>query len=172
MKTNAGKYLERPIGENEEELLEKIWNSLPPVENDDQMLDENYRNVKQRIHKHTLRRHVIYISSSAAAVCLFILLLFSPESSEKSPVFAQLNDMGVSISEQKVQFMIGDSIVANLNTSAKMNINPNAKTTLQSATGEEIALQEETPLKIYVPAGKRFDLELTDGTHVWLNSDT
>ena len=54
MKTNAGKYLERPIGENEEELLEKIWNSLPPVENDDQMLDENYRNVKQRIHKHTL----------------------------------------------------------------------------------------------------------------------
>ena len=78
MKTNAGKYLERPIGENEEELLEKIWNSLPPVENDDQMLDENYRNVKQRIHKHTLRRHVIYISSSAAAVCLFILLLFSP----------------------------------------------------------------------------------------------
>ena len=136
------------------------------------MLDENYRNVKQRIHKHTLRRHVIYISSSAAAVCLFILLLFSPESSEKSPVFAQLNDMGVSISEQKVQFMIGDSIVANLNTSAKMNINPNAKTTLQSATGEEIALQEETPLKIYVPAGKRFDLELTDGTHVWLNSDT
>ena len=172
MKTNAGKYLERPIGENEEELLEKIWNSLPPVENDDQMLDENYRNVKQRIHKHTLRRHVIYISSSAAAVCLFILLLFSPESSEKSPVFAQLNDMGVSISEQKVQFMIGDSIVANLNTSAKMNITPNAKTTLQSATGEEIALQEETPLKIYVPAGKRFDLELTDGTHVWLNSDT
>lgn len=53
-----------------------------------------------------------------------------------------------------------------------MNVNPNAKTTLQSATGEEITLQEETPLKIYVPAGKRFDLELTDGTHVWLNSDT
>ena len=42
MKTNAGKYLERPIGENEEELLEEIWNSLPPVENDDQMLDKNY----------------------------------------------------------------------------------------------------------------------------------
>ena len=124
MKTNAGKYLKRPIGENEEELLEEIWNSLPPVENDDQMLDENYRNVKQRIHKHTFRRRIIYISSSAAAVCLFILLLFSPESSEKSPVFAQLNDMGISISEQKVQFMIGDSIVANLNTSARMNVNP------------------------------------------------
>ena len=56
--------------------------------------------------------------------------------------------------------MIGDSIVANLNTSARMNVNPNAKTTLQSATGEEITLQEETPLKTYVPAGKRFDLEL------------
>ena len=98
MKTNAGKYLKRPIGENEEELLEEIWNSLPPVENDDQMLDENYRNVKQRIHKHTFRRRIIYISSSAAAVCLFILLLFSPESSEKSPVFAQLYDMGISIS--------------------------------------------------------------------------
>lgn len=58
MKTNAGKYLKRPIGENEEELLEEIWNSLPPVENDDQMLDENYRNVKQRIHKHTFRRRI------------------------------------------------------------------------------------------------------------------
>ena len=51
MKTNAGKYLERPIGENEEELLEKIWNSLPPVENDDQMLDENYRNIKRECSK-------------------------------------------------------------------------------------------------------------------------
>lgn len=159
-----GNIWERPIGENEEELLEKIWNSLPPVENDDQMLDENYRNVKQRIHKHTLRRHVIYISSSAAAVCLFILLLFSPESSEKSPVFAQLNDMGVSISEQKVQFMIGDSIVANLNTSAKMNITPNAKTTLQSATGEEIALTRGDSTQDIRPRWKAFRSR-ADGRH-------
>ena len=28
MKTNAGKYLERPIGENEEELLEKTIDKL------------------------------------------------------------------------------------------------------------------------------------------------
>lgn len=172
METNAGKYLNRPIGENEEELLDEIWNSLPPVENEDQILDENYRNVKQRIHRHTLRRRVIYISSSAAVVCLFILLLFRPEAPEKSPVFAQLNDMGVSICEQKVQFMIGDSIVANLNTSAKMNVDQNAKMALQSATGEKIILKEGKPLKIYVPAGKHFDLELADGTHVWLNSDT
>ena len=54
METNAGKYLNRPIGENEEELLDEIWNSLPPVENEDQILDENYRNVKQRIHRHTV----------------------------------------------------------------------------------------------------------------------
>ena len=30
MKTNAGKYLERPIGENEEELLEKYGTHFPP----------------------------------------------------------------------------------------------------------------------------------------------
>lgn len=172
METNAGKYLNRPIGEDEEELLDKIWNSLPPMENEDQILDKNYRDVKQRIRRHTLRHRVIYISSSAAVVCLFILLLFRPEAPEKPPVFAQLNDMGIAICEQKVQFMIGDSIVANLNTSARMNVDQNAKMALQSATGEKIILKEGKPLKIYVPAGKRFDLELADGTHVWLNSDT
>ncbi len=172
MKTNAGKYLKRPIGENEEELLDEIWNSLPSVENDDQMLDENYRDVKRRIHKHIFRRRIIYILSSAAVVCLFILLFFTPKTSEKSPVFVQLSDMGVSVREQNVQFMIGDSIVARMNTSARMNVDQNARTTIQSITGEEITLKKETLLKIYVPAGKRFDLELTDGTHVWLNSDT
>lgn len=172
MKTNAGKYLNRPIGKNEEELLDEIWNSLPSVENDDQMLDENYQDVKQRIHKHILRRRIIYILSSAAVVCLFILLFFTPKTFEKSPVFVQLSDMGVSVCEQSVQFMIGDSIVARMNTSARMNVDQNARTTLQSGTGEKITLEKESLLKIYVPAGKRFDLELTDGTHVWLNSDT
>lgn len=170
MAVNEGKYVDRPISEDEENLLDEIWDSLPLVEDEGQMLDRYYRDVRQRIHRHTLRRYAVYISS-AVAVCL-LALLFYPESSGTSAVFAQLNDMGVSVCEQKVQLMIGDSAVVSLDTSVKMKVGLNAKMTLLSAAGEKIVLKEKKPLKIYVPAGKRFHLELADGTHVWLNSDT
>jgi len=172
MKANAGKYLNRPIGENEDELLDEIWSSLPSVEDEEQMLDNNYRDVKQRIHKHILKRRIVWFSSCAAAVCLFMLLLSGPQISEVSPEYAQLSEMGVSVREQKVQFMIGDSVVANLNRAARMHVGQDAKMSLQAATGEKIVLEEEKVLKIHVPAGKRFELELADGSRVWLNADT
>ena len=172
METNAGKYLNRPIAENEEELLDEIWDSLPPAEDGEQMLDKYYRNVKQRIARHTYKRRIAYVSMGAAVLCLFLLLFSRSESRQTSPVLAQLHDMGVAINKQEVRLMLGDSIVANLNTSVKMNAGLNARIALQTATGEKIILKQEKPLKIYVPAGKRFDLELTDGSHIWLNSDT
>lgn len=171
MENNSKKYLNRPIGENEEELLDEIWNSLPSPEGDEQMLENSYQNVKQRIRKRSISRHLIYISGSAAAICLFMILLLRPGTPEQSPVYAQLQEMGISICDQEVQLMVGDSLVANLNISAKIT-DLNKKTTLHSATGEKISLGQEKPLRIYVPAGKRFDLELADGTHVWLNSDS
>ena len=51
MKTDTEKYLNRPIGENEDELLDEIWNSLRAKECGEHILDRNYQDVKSRIRR-------------------------------------------------------------------------------------------------------------------------
>lgn len=174
MKTEVEKYLNRPIGENEDELLEEIWNSLPKEDGDENMLDENYRDVRTRIRKKKNVRRLYLISGSAAAMLIVLFMLLRPSSPvpSSSPVVAQLNDMGVAVCNREVQLLIGDSSVTNLSEAAKINVDKNSNVALQSADGKKIALHQEKPLKIYVPAGKHFNLELADGTCVCLNADT
>lgn len=171
MEKNSGTYLNRPIGENEEELLDEIWNSLPAAEGGVPPLPGDYRDIRQRIRRRAIRRRLVYISGSAAAIFLFLILLLHPGTPEESPVYAQLQEMGISICRQEVQLIVGDSLVANLKRSARI-VDLDQRATLHSATGEKISLEQEKTLRIYVPAGKRFDLELADGTHVWLNSES
>lgn len=114
-----------------------------------------------------------WLAGHVAAVCFIaFLLLFYPTEPHELPIYAQFNDMGVSVRNEQVQLIIGDSAISNLGNNAKMNVNPNSDVELQSIDGKKISLQETKSLKIYVPAGKRFNLELSDGTRLVLNADT
>ncbi|MCB6972868.1 MULTISPECIES: FecR family protein [Butyricimonas] len=174
MKTDADKYLNRPIGENEDELLDEIWNSLPEEECEEHILNENYQDVKSRIRQRRNTRRMYWISGSVAAACVFVFLflLFRPTALQDVPVYAQLDNMGVSVCNEQVQLIVGDSAVSNLGSDAKINVDKHSNVALQSADGKKIMLQEAKVLKIYVPSGKHFNLELTDGTRIVLNADT
>jgi len=174
MKTGTNKYLNRPIEENEDELLDEIWLSLPEKECEEHVLNKNFQDVKSRIRRRRHIRQIYWISSSVAAACLiaFLFLLFRPADLQNIPVYAQLNDMGVSVCDEQVQLIVGDSAVSNLGSDARINVDKHSNVALQSSDGKKITLQKAKIMKIYVPSGKHFNLELTDGTRIVLNADT
>ena len=162
MKTDTEKYLNRPIGENEDELLDEIWNSL------------RAKDVKSRIRRRRNTRRMYWISSGVAAACVFVslFLVFRPTALQEVTVYTQLGHMGISVCNEQVQLLVGDSAVSNLGGDAKINIDKHSNVALQSADGKKIMLQKAKILKIYVPSGKHFNLELADGTRIVLNADT
>ena len=174
MKTDTEKYLNRPIGENEDELLDEIWNSLREKECGEHILNRNYQDVKSRIRRRRNTRRMYWISSGVAAACVLVslFLLFRPTALQEVTVYTQLGDMRVSVCNEQVQLLVGDSAVSNLEGDAKINVDNHSNVALQSADGKKIMLQKAKVLKIYVPSGKHFNLELADGTRIVLNADT
>lgn len=174
MKTDTEKYLNRPIGENEDELLDEIWNSLREKECGEHILNRNYQDVKSRIRRRRNTRRMYWISSGVAAACVFVslFLVFRPTALQEVTVYTQLGDMRVSVCNEQVQLLVGDSAVSNLEGDAKINVDNHSNVALQSADGKKIMLQKAKVLKIYVPSGKHFNLELADGTRIVLNADT
>ena len=159
MKTDTEKYLNRPIGENEDELLDEIWNSLRAKECGEHILDRNYQDVKSRIRRRRNTRRMYWISSGVAAACVFVslFLVFRPTALQEVTVYTQLGHMGISVCNEQVQLLVGDSAVSNLGGDAKINIDKHSNVALQSADGKKIMLQKA---------------KIADGTRIVLNADT
>ena len=169
----SDKYLDSPIDESQVDLLDEIWDSISEIEEaDESTTKQNLQEVKKKIVKRRIRRVYAVSSSIAASVLFFLFLFLQPFSTEKLSPYAQLSKMGVTISNDQVQLIHGDSTISYLGDAAKIDIDQDLNIKLKSAEGEEIALQKAIQLKIYVPTGKHFNLELSDGTKVVLNSDT
>ena len=58
----------------------------------------------------------------------------------------------------------GDQVKVELNTADDV--------ALQTAAGKKLALASERILKLEVPAGRHFQMTLSDGTKVWLNASS
>ena len=108
MKTDTEKYLNRPIGENEDELLDEIWNSLRAKECGEHILDRNYQDVKSRIRRRRNTRRMYWISSGVAAACVFVslFLVFRPTALQEVTVYTQLGHMGISVCNEQVQLLV------------------------------------------------------------------
>lgn len=173
MTTEAGKHVNRPLGEDEEEVLDSIWNSLPAASEEEVVVDGYFRDARQRIRRRKVRRRVYLASAGVAAVIAILLLVVRPVSPVvEIPVVAQLTEMGIVVQDGNVQLIVDDAAVANLGEAAKIDVNGKSGVALESVDGKRIVLEQEKTLKIYVPTGKHFNLELADGTRVCLNADT
>lgn len=161
------------LGEDEEDSLNGIWEKLSsagmPVGGD----HEGYADVQQRIRgKLRIRRfyRLATIGSVAAAVAVCFLLFRSPETLAPSAVYAQLQEMGVDVSAQKVVLKVDDAVVMQLDSAARIDVVSLTGVRLQSSNGKKLSLAKGHKLRIEVPVGSRFDLTLADGTRVWLNA--
>lgn len=171
------KYLDDGIDdEDHKELLDNLWenNTSSHFSLSDEELKEGYLDVKRRIIKRRNNRIKVWSFSltSVASIFLFLIIFFQRNTSTNMSTESVLVDMGVNISQEQVQLLVGDSILSNLSASAKIHIDEKTNIELLADNGERIKVDKATNLKIYVPTGKIFNLELSDGTKVTLNAET
>lgn len=111
--------------------------------------------------------------SIAAALITGVLIFRTLIPSEQVPTaIAQLQDMGVTISDDQVILKMGNEVVMSLDSAARIEQNTADDVALQTAAGKKLALASERILKLEVPAGRHFQMTLSDGTKVWLNASS
>ena len=111
--------------------------------------------------------------SIAAALITGVLIFRTLILSEQVPTaIAQLQDMGVTISDDQVILKMGNEVVMSLDSAARIEQNTADDVALQTAAGKKLALASERILKLEVPAGRHFQMTLSDGTKVWLNASS
>lgn len=171
-------HLDRKIDESEEEeLLSQLWDSLLDSSSDDAFMNneeqEHYEQIKQKIKKRREKRSRVYfiVSTVAASVMMLLFISYFSRNKNRPVLTSHLETMGVIVSTEQVQLIVGDSVVSNLEGEAKINTHVE-DIELELSKGDKIKISKSLPLKIYVPNGKIFNLELSDGTKVTLNAET
>lgn len=163
--------------EKDDVLYDKIWDELLDSCNsyDEDELQRGFDDVRQRIKsRKKKKRAMIYISvSSVASILIFVFIaLKNDRSSFEVTHVSNLAEMGVKKKDNQVQLYLGDSVVSNLEESAIISKGDSDNVELKTNDGVSLNWGKTSIAKIYVPSGKRFDLELSDGTKVTLNSNT
>ena len=166
----------REIGKQDDELLEQLWKQLPDSQEDPFIADHGFRDLQGRIQRKLRikrRFRILTAGSIAAALITGVLIFRTLIPSEQVPTaIAQLQDMGVTISDDQVILKMGNEVVMSLDSAARIELNTADDVALQTAAGKKLALASERILKLEVPAGRHFQMTLSDGTKVWLNASS
>lgn len=166
----------REIGEQDDELLEQLWKQLPDSQEDPFIADQGFKDLQGRIQRKLRikrRFRMLTAGSIAAALITGVLIFRTLILSEQVPTaIAQLQDMGVTISDDQVILKMGNEVVMSLDSAARIEQNTADDVALQTAAGKKLALASERILKLEVPAGRHFQMTLSDGTKVWLNASS
>lgn len=172
MKYNIPK---REIGEDETELLEHLWAHEVESSDSDISLDTDFEELQKRIRRKTnaRRRNRIVTGGGIAAVLMifFFILHANLEVVPNSEAIAQLRELGVTIDDSQVILTMDGEQYISLDSAASIqHISDNIS--LHTSEGEKLALTGKRMLKLEVPAGKHFQMTLSDGTQVWLNASS
>lgn len=166
----------REIGEDETELLEQLWADVSGMESSEApLLAADFEDLQRRLRKETYarrRRRLITGGGIAAllAGCLFALYVHNTSVPAMTPI-AQLRGMGVSIDDSQVILTMDNRQCISLDSAASIEHSPD-DIALRTSEGEKLPLTDKHTLKLSVPAGKHFQMTLSDGTKVWLNASS
>lgn len=167
---------QREIGDEEDELLEQLWSRLPDSQGEKEASDEYFRDLQHRIQTRLRARRRLRIAAAsgiAAALITGILLWQLPwQAKTDSEAIAQLREMGVSVASNQVVLKMDNDVVMSLDSVASIEQKTADDLELRTSAGDKLALSGSRILKLEVPAGKRFQMTLSDGTQVWLNASS
>lgn len=166
-------YPHREIGEDEDDLLNRIWSDLDVSDTDPEPGVRGFDELRKRIRRRVQRRRFarLALAGSVAAVVAAALLL-SPQPAEL-PVpdaFAQLQAMGVTVERSEVVLTADDGMRLVLENAARVEQHPEGEVALRTDKGQSTPLARERRLRVEVPHGRQFRLMLADGSEVWLNA--
>ncbi len=167
------------------EQYKKIWHVAQDNPADDSQIKESLlsflKYTRARERKHNIRRRFVYAVSSAAAIVLFlgVYSLFIP-SDNTNVSFSELRYNSDSI---KVELSDGRIINPLRKSSVSVQDNSQNEMSLDPANSREISYmsqkigrpQKSEILKynsVSIPSGERFAIVLSDGTKVYLNSNS
>lgn len=154
-----------------------LWEQLDYIEEDKDYTAIKFIEIKKQIEKQKVlryRRRVITISSVAAIILLTLLIYidnFKNNDIADSVVFnSEISE--IDAIKSKVTLEVG-SISYDINTKyATLSHNKN-RVSIITGSDENIKPVCETEILILnVPAGHQFNMTLSDGTKVWLNSNS
>ncbi|MDR0845227.1 MAG: FecR domain-containing protein, partial [Tannerella sp.] len=168
------------LAESEEHrrLYENIQNSAFYSLSDEQLnvwRDEYVNKLNRLGRRRRMIRRIQYFSGAAAAIALFLWIgsLFIEEPEKNLTADVKRNDREILLTSSTGEIVEWDKIESDTLyidgvTVAKQDF----ALSYPSAKQEDEKIAEVALNHLYVPRGKEFQLELSDGTKVWLNSDT
>jgi len=137
---------------------------------------EMYTSILRKIQKIRKRKIRKIITSSAAILLLFIASALYVWNNKNSGEF-NLGDnetiIGQTLPDEEIQLISGKNIIP-INQEAHIGLTQDSKALITDSTDNkrEITLASQEINQLIVPFGKRTDITLSDGTHIWLNSGT
>jgi ferric-dicitrate binding protein FerR (iron transport regulator) len=141
---------------------------------EDEMLKQRIlRSAASRRRQQTIRHITRYAAAAAVAAIIFLsLYYYFINAGEKEEKFLSENIIiGENMDDKEIS-LISDAAVTTFSKDVKVRIDSNGKTIVSEENGTETILPTSGSKmnKLIVPYGKRSQLELSDGTKVWLNS--
>lgn len=167
--------LDKIEGERDPEELNSIWSKLEYTKDDPEYTALKFNELRQQIQRYRSRkiRRMYVIASSVAAVFLFSALVYFIDNNEESQTVAySYKEIGLpALSSNVVITVNGESI--NLNSKSASITQNDSITSIVSEDGKTIKdIDKNTILSVKVPSGHQFSMSLSDGTKVWLNSES
>lgn len=133
--------------------------------------------LRTETHKRTKR--ISALSVAAAAVILIVSILFWPKKTE-FPYKSEIQNQPlkpIHPGTRKATLVMNDGTVHNLTTAGKLLLSEGGEVISCEGNKLKYAEKDSIPKEIKyntltVPRGGEFNLQLSDGTKVWLNSET
>ena len=148
--------------------------SLPVLPQEKKL--EAMKCLKQSLRARNRRRVILRnVSVAVASVALFIASLFyfqhATDKPGGEPAFHDNYIVGNELDSENILFISGNKTATfQGNVDIKMQDDKTARVKSERAKEVEISMEEHAMNKLIVPHGKRSEVVLADGTHVWLNS--
>ncbi|NCE72587.1 FecR family protein [Odoribacter sp. Z80] len=172
MNTREPEWPEYEIGEDEEPLLNEIWDKLSETSTHEAVDVADYEDVKGRVLRKMKRRRILYFSvgSGVAAAMAGIFLLFSGENTKLQPEIYGRSHAEKKGVRNEVVLTSDNGMQTCLDSMVKIENHTGKEVALFMASGKKISVEKGRRLRVEVPAGRQFQLTLADGSEVWLNA--
>lgn len=161
--------------EDESQELRDLWEQVEYTKEDPEYTALKYRELQSRIAR-TKSLKIKRISVAAASVAAVVLVSFVALNIGKKDVARTVafnyKEIGVSAPNGSVTMSV-DGVDFNLNSKSVTMEQGDSTLSLLGEDGESVKeISRNKMITVKVPVGHQFEVVLSDGTKVWLNSDT
>ncbi|HBG24454.1 MAG: hypothetical protein A2X17_08805 [Bacteroidetes bacterium GWF2_41_61] len=168
------------------EQFKEVWHASQDIQPGDELIDQSLKSllnyIRNRKRKELFRKRVIYIASTAAAILLVFGLFSMFEFIRISGKYDNVLFSDLKYNSESIKVELADGRVINPLTES-IGVEDGYQESLTTQNPREINYQRESRLltdkkdslkynSVSIPAGERFVIILSDGTKVYMHSNS